>query len=79
MSQFRPVGRMGQAKPADTRFRRVVSGPPPAPKAPDRTGRCKANGDTCKAYAVKGGVLCVGHQRALDKVTDEEEVVDEEG
>ena len=77
MSQFRPVGRMGNAKPANQQFRRSVSGPPPAPAKPDRTGRCEANNDTCKAYAKKGGTLCAGHQRSVDKV--EEEVADEEG
>lgn len=76
MSQFRPVQRMGNSKPSDPRFRRVLSGPPPAPKAPDRTGRCKGKDDTCKAYAVKGGELCAGHQRSVDK---EVEAVDEEG
>lgn len=31
---------------------------------PDRTGRCKANGDTCRARRAKGTELCIGHLRA---------------
>ena len=76
MTQFRPVGHIGQSKPRDQRFRATYSGPPPAPKAPDRTGRCSGKDDTCNAYAVKGGVLCVGHQRSEDMKAG---VADEEG
>lgn len=45
---------------------------------PDRTGRCKANGDTCKAHRAKGTELCVGHLRAAGLLEEtKEEVTDE--
>ena len=45
----------------------------PGYRKPQRVGFCKGNDNTCKARPVKGGDLCVGHQRAADKVSDEQE------
>ena len=78
MSQFRVKGGVGTRKPSVSQFRVIQGQPPLARPTPvaDRSGRCKAKDDTCKAYAVKGGELCAGHQRSADK---EVEAVDEEG
>ena len=45
------IARRPQAEP-------VVKRPP---------GACKANDDTCKAYAKKGGELCAGHAASEKK------------
>lgn len=80
MSQFAPKRGTGQAKSRarSEQFRAVPSayftgqGLPKtereqaAEKAASRVGRCKANEDTCKAYAVKGEDLCAGHMRSKE-------------
>lgn len=39
-----------------------------------RDGKCKANGDTCEGFAIKGSEFCVGHTRGKAKAAVKEKV-----
>lgn len=59
-------------EPANSRTALAPSGSVPAPPggmpyADPRAGRCHANDNTCGARSLKGGDLCVGHQKSADK------------
>jgi hypothetical protein len=62
---------MGERKASNSQFKAnydLVSRKPSAPAVVVRpTGSCKANEDTCKAYAKKGGDLCAGHAASEKK------------
>lgn len=84
MSQFRPKGGLGQAKPKTTeQFRPNYNNlyrvdPRIALKAREREGKCLGNDDTCGARKAKGTDYCVGHLRSMGLLEPKVDAVESE-